>query len=224
MPEKDDKNKLPPIGGKEAEKPVETPKPEPQVIELDGVKYTIEDLQKLVSGQKKAVQQLLPDEVAPAGQMLLAEVQVQTNQLGSTLHLRNVTPAELMFLAAAYSQHSGGRPIRSLVLEETEEQVPVKEHHDEMVVNGVLVPARDVITQMVTKKTGKRKTATRSAVEERNRLYAKYGKLRVQALYPGAIPQLPSTFNEAVRTGLSAELPSGPEPGGALIAEKDLAK
>jgi hypothetical protein len=203
--------------------PVVQAEPE-KTITIGGQEYTMADLEKLVSGQKKEIQQRLPDDVATPGTMLLAEVQLQVDQMGSTLNLRDVTPAELMFLAASYAPHCGGRPVKKLVLEVEEEKVPVTEHHEERVINGQIIPAGDVLVGYEVKKGTKTRVVTRTPVEERNRLFGKYGKLRVQAMYPGSIPQMPTTYNEAVTTGLSAELPSGPEPNAALLTEKDIGK
>jgi hypothetical protein len=47
----------------------------------------------------------------------------------------------------------------------------------------------------------------RTPVQEKRRLIEKYGKKKVDALMPGAVPQLPTSFDEAFSTGLGAELP-----------------
>lgn len=47
----------------------------------------------------------------------------------------------------------------------------------------------------------------RTASAEVARLTNKYGKFKVTKLFPGAIPQLPETFDEALKLGQTVEMP-----------------
>ena len=49
-------------------------------------------------------------------------------------------------------------------------------------------------------------TASLTATQERARLVGKYGTKRVDSLFPGAIPQFPKTFRQALDSGMSAKL------------------
>lgn len=70
--------------------------------------------------------------------------------------------------------------------------------------------------------TGTMKTDARS---EKARLTFKYGERKISALFPGAIPSFPTTFRQAMFTGIETRLPSSSLTGnGSEIANIDFAK
>ena len=75
-----------------------------------------------------------------------------------------------------------------------EAAILVSEHH----VNAGGNPLHDVVDQ---------KDITRSDVEEVDRLRAKFGLAKVNALFPGAKPALPVDMKEAVEMGLRTPMP-----------------
>lgn len=82
--------------------------------------------------------------------------------------MRNVTPAEALFLTSEHAKLANGK-----VLTDIEE------------IEGV----------------------ARTATDEVARLSAKYGKFKINKVFPGAIPQLPETFDEAKKIGQQLEMP-----------------
>lgn len=65
----------------------------------------------------------------------------------------------------------------------------------------------------------------RSPLDEIKRLRARYGKARIKQLFPGAIPQVPETFEEAkaavVEAASEGELDAGPGTFFGAAAEAD---
>lgn len=84
-------------------------------IELDGKFYTRGQVEALLRANTKTVHPLPSgDEPAKEGHMLLANLHLKLNQLGTSVPLTKVTPAEVMFLASEHAAESGGNPVKDL--------------------------------------------------------------------------------------------------------------
>ncbi len=129
-----------------------------------------------------------------------ARVILKTSKIGNTVTLKRVTPAELMFLIADNHTEAGGDPL-------------VKIEPEVKMTKG-MVPARDTIGIELKDeegnplpevegwvKTDEQIVFKMTPKQELNRLAQKYGK-RIKKFYPGQMPVLPQTFDEAKENGL----------------------
>lgn len=128
--------------------------------------------------------------------MKLATVIFNLNKEGHHVVRENVTPAELALLVAEHHVNSGGKPL------------DVDEKGD--FINKSVVETGDT-SKRVTVKDGKEVTETvpvRTAIEEKGRLMQRYAANKVNAMYPGGSPNLPSDFKSAYKLGLQTALPA----------------
>lgn len=152
--------------------------------------------------------------------MQLADIVLKKDRDGSSIPVKAVTPAELMFLVADNHAASGGDPIVSIKPTKVRKwgEVPDMIQSEELGSNwGKSVPSHLVD---YTKEDGKGKPimtwgwieteedreVERSSQEEVKRLARKYDKKKVAKLFSGAIPQLPETFEEARSLGVQFDL------------------
>lgn len=157
---------------------------------------------------------------AEAGSMLLADIVLKKDRDGSSIPVKMVTPAELMFLIADNHAACGGDPIVSIKATKVKKwgKIPDLIQNEESGSNwGKLVPS---YTHDYTKEDGKGeplmtwgwietdedRVVDRSSQEEVKRLARKYDKKKVAKLFSGAIPQLPQTFEEARSLGVQFDL------------------
>lgn len=160
----------------------------------------------------------------------LANIVLKINQFGSTVALKHVTPAEVMFLVADHNGNAGGDPVVKLEeLEERAEKEPLKDakvklteletkrseldaieltpelrERRETHLNQQIQQQQDRINGLLAI-IGRRNL---SPSEERVRLANKYGAVRIKKFYAGSIPNLPATFAEARSAGVEASAPS----------------
>lgn len=115
--------------------------------------------------------------------MKLATVTYNLTKEGHYVIRENVTPAEHLLIVAEHHANSGGKPV-----------VSVKE-------TGVAE------VEEVDDK-GAKKKRPRSSAEEVARLRQRYAGNKVSALFQGAMPNMPTTFEEAEKLGVQTILPS----------------
>jgi hypothetical protein len=123
--------------------------------------------------------------------MKLAKVEMTLSREVHHVFLDNVTPAELLLLVAEHTPTVGKNPI--INVEETGN-------------------TDDPITRKVVK-GGKEEEVTetpppRTSTQEVRRLKQKYHAKKVDALFPGANPNLPEDFKAATEQGGSVVLPT----------------
>lgn len=98
------------------EKPPEPPTKEGRQIEVDGKLYSEAELkQALAKSHAPAAIRTLSEKPTPEGCLRLANCWLKLNKLGSNVEMKNVTPAQVLYLTGAYSYEAGGNPIQNLV-------------------------------------------------------------------------------------------------------------
>lgn len=161
--------------------------------------------------------------------MKLANLLLKTSQVGSNVFLKYVTPAEVMFLIADNHQQLGGDPVVKLdEISDGAEEKPIAALRSEIdkLETQLLELDDKELTEEIREK---REKSLRQRIEirlssiasleriqqlrslgpaaEKQRLLAKYG-LRLSKFYPGNLPTLPQTFEEARTAGLGASTTS----------------
>jgi hypothetical protein len=158
--------------------------------------------------------------------------------IGNSIPLKNVTPAELMILVADNHSNAGGNPIvakkeippehEEAALKQADKAIAaVEEAIDKINEDNSMDPDVQAkrlrlygnklnrLQNQVDKLKNIQRLRLLSPSQERDRLMRTYGEKRVKSLFPGAMPTLPSNFDEATQAGLQTSL-SG---GGALFSE-----
>jgi len=134
--------------------------------------------------------------------MKVATVTLKISNLGSCITKYNVTPAELLILVADFHPHVGGDPVIKL----KEEVTKMQRHNDEHQVVELLDPKTKTMKAVLISPPWAEDSWT--AQQEANRLRGNYYRARVNGLFPGRIPTLPTTFEEARAAGVDAESPT----------------
>lgn len=147
---------------------------------------------------------------------------------GSTAQCFNVTPAEVMLLCAMHHRNAGGDPILKLkVIEEDsfnanletlkEALVKLQEDFTRVETDATLLEdVREKRLESIQKRIEVRQSTIQgleqinairelSPADEFRRLGFKYNQLLLKEFYPGRIPTLPSTFEEARVSGTQTE-------------------
>lgn len=134
-----------------------------------------------------------------------ATVVLKTEKVGNTVRIKGVTPAELMFLIADNHINAGGDPIVSLTpeMKKVKGEVPERDGAGQLILDSEEKPV--MVPGYVD--TDEPNVSKLNARQERDRLGRKYGIKRVQKLFPGPIPNLPMSFEEAKEVGLSLAAP-----------------
>jgi len=124
------------------------------------------------------------------------------NQIGSSVTLKGVTPPQLMYLVAEHQVNAGGNPVISWEIEKklVEAEVPELDGAGKPIIDLEGKPKM----QMGFIPGEEDNEVNLSPVQERNRLSSIYNQKKVKSFYPGAIPALPKTFEEAIESGLQA--------------------
>lgn len=171
-----------------AEQEAVTPVPTKQPVELntkkvtiDGVEYNEVEVIAALAAKKTGTTKLILPETRPSkpGKMLIGRCVVRLDAFGSTTPRENVTPAEVLLLAALHHENANGYPILNLEI------------------------------------TGE---IDRTSNQELRRLRGRYGD-KAKALFPGAIPQMPPTFAEAILLGNEVEVPQATMVAGAQVPD-----
>jgi hypothetical protein len=138
--------------------------------------------------------------------MKTATIKLRTQQIGCTVTLHGVTPAELLLLVADNHKICGGDPVVSLEIEKKRERREVQEKD----AAGKLLVNSDGTPKMIFGwvETDEDVELSHSPVDERSRLEAKYGRLKVSKLFMGTIPSLPEDFEEARKVGMTLQAES----------------
>src|SRR5204863_676997 len=162
--------------------------------------------------------------------MELANVIIKVNQFGSTVPRTHVSPAELMFIVADHHALAGGDPVLQLkIVDPTEDEKPLKKLQGELEaaevkladlenieltdeirerrekkIRGIVKLKQDQIQDILNA----RRRRNFSPAMEREYLRSRFGAKRVNHLFPGAIPQFPTSFEEARAAGVGSELPT----------------
>lgn len=144
--------------------------------------------------------------------MKLANIILQTDKIGSSVPVKNVTPAELMLLVADNHQTVGGNPIKKLTHAKKREWGKVQDRDSANQLMWEPDPSKEdgkgePVMVDGWKDTEEDAEVKRSNVDERNRLMAKYGRKKVkQLLGDNAFPTLPDDFDAAIAAGLQLSL------------------
>lgn len=160
----------------------------------------------------------------------LAIVVIKTDKIGNSIELKPVTPAQLMFLVADNAVNAGEDPVKSLTIipDDSEEekinelQAKVEEltelynkaNNDETITPEIqerrlssfqrrIDSARDGIARLQAQRNLRFITPS----EEKERLISRYGGMKISKIFPGEIPQLPKSFEEARKVGLKTKVP-----------------
>lgn len=144
--------------------------------------------------------------------MKLATITLKRNQLGSTVTLKRVTPAQLAFLVADVHAEVGGNPVVKITPTKKTKYGKVQDR------DGA---GRPVFEQDVSKEDGKGEPVmvdgwmeTEEELEsqltprqELMRLKSIYRPEKVNKLYPDKTnPKFPETFEEAMEVGLGTDV------------------
>lgn len=128
--------------------------------------------------------------------MKLAKITLNLSKDGHHVHKEDVTPAELALLVAEHHVNSGGKPF----------EMDAKGEFT----NDSVVETGDT-TKKKSLKDGKEVIETvpaRTPFEEKQRLMGKYAANKVNAMFPGANPTMPTDYKTAYKIGLGTVLPS----------------
>ena len=119
--------------------------------------------------------------------MKQADILLQIDRLGSTIPLKGVTPAEVLYLVADHHTNAGKDPIIELV--------ELKE---------------EAMTTTSVNDKGQAVRRPRSKSEEINRLRTKYPSRNLNRVFGSSFePNLPEDFDRARAAGVGVSLPSG---------------
>jgi hypothetical protein len=173
----------------------------------------------------------------------IANIILKLDKNGSSVQLKNVTPAEVMLLCAMHHTNAGGDPVVKLTEipvdafeEEQSKQVAALKKLEEDYAKVELDPTlledvrekrlesiqkrMDVKQSLITGYSQIAAIRELSPADEYQRLSFKYNNLTLKAFYPGRIPSLPATFEEARRNGVSSTV----EESKWLVGAAQLAK
>lgn len=148
--------------------------------------------------------------------MELAHVRIKTDRDGSDILVKNITPAELMLLVASYHAQAGGNPVKEIIPAKKTEWKKVQDREMDMNLRWVDRFELDqnaedgrgaAIMVMARVETEEPLTISRTPMEEKQRLVAKYGKKKVNATFGSQpIPQIPVSFEQSVQAGVQLNL------------------
>jgi len=159
----------------------------------------------------------------------LAHIELKMDKIGSSIPVLYVSPAQVMFLVADHHSRAGGNPVVKFkpIPDDAEKpemdklQAVVEKYEKELEALEELELTQEIrerreesyrarIQQAESRLGELRQIVLRrkfTAAQERDFLVSKYGKKRVKAMFPGAIPQLPTDFAEAQQVGVQSEIP-----------------
>lgn len=127
--------------------------------------------------------------------MKLATVVYNLTKEGHHIVRENVTPAEHLLIVAEHHANAGGKPVVSVKETGDTTKVEVEEEKDDGKGGKVKVK----VTKTVP---------ARTAADEVTRLSGRYAANKINFLFPGADPKMPTTFDEAEKRGVQLRLPS----------------
>ena len=127
--------------------------------------------------------------------MKQATVTYNLTKEGHHVVRENVTPAEHLLIVAEHHMYSGGKPVVSVVPTGDTTKIEVEEEKDDGKGNKTKVK----VTKTV---------AERTSAEEVRRLRERYAGNKIAALFPGASPTLPTSYEEAEKIGVQTILPT----------------
>lgn len=155
----------------------------------------------------------------------LANIRLKMDQFGSDVEKKNVTPAEVLLLVADFHPYAGGDPIKTL------KQVPEKAELERLAElqadieqltkrHAETVDLLDITEEVREKRLESFRTRITSlqsqlddlrvingrrkldSIQEKQRLIFSYGRKKVERIFPGSSPNLPTDFDSAKRAGL----------------------
>lgn len=166
----------------------------------------------------------------------LANFQLKYNDLGSTFQKRNITPAEMLVLVSMF--HNSGRDGRFMGENLIDRLKVIDEGHEKTLLKPLYESLETVEAQLekletdevtdeirerrsnayLTKLTSLQERITEleqlvairnlDPATEKNRLSMIYGEERIESLFPGMNPTLPSTHKEAQEFGMKRKMVS----------------
>ncbi len=161
--------------------------------------------------------------------MKLAHIRLKMDKIGSDVLIKNVTPAEVLLLVSDHHANAGGNPVTiESQLEDDEEEQPLKALASDisrlealleslgqedlamdvrMRREGFITNQLNSLRERVARLKYLQARRKFTNAQEVDRLRQKYGKQRVNKAFPGALPQLPETFEEAIKVGPEVETP-----------------
>ncbi len=164
----------------------------------------------------------------------LANIVLKTDKIGCAVPKKHVTPAEATFLIADNRVNSGGDPIvRFEPVPDDAQEVPIKNLSKQIAAIDKMLDETSTLKladgtelpDMIKEKRDAGLTAKRNRLaneldtlqrtqmlrnlapeEEVMRLCMLYGDHRIKRLFPGEIPALPQTFEQARKIGLRSSV------------------
>jgi hypothetical protein len=195
------------------------------------IKILREDLRGEHEGMQDDPSKDIPIELGERQTQPLANIMLKMSREGSSVALKNVTPAEVMLLCAMHSSNAGGMPIlRSEIIPsgyEQQQALPYKEEMENLqaqldkvyddanrvtaeVIDKRILSLNDRIRSLESIIQGYAQTATiryLSPEDEKARLGQKYLQPQIEKLYPGFIPaNFPKTFKQARKFGQKVDV------------------
>jgi len=153
------------------------------------------------------------------------------DKVGSNVEIKHISPAEAILLVSDHHANAGGNPIEQLTVladDAEQEQIDSLEADQERIGKQLEdLDTADVVFDVKERRANylrDRLTSIKERLDrlrflqarrkftptqEVNRLRSKYTAARVDKAFPGAIPQLPEDFPEAVEAGLKIKTTSG---------------
>lgn len=166
----------------------------------------------------------------------LADIVLKQDKIGNSVVRKNITPAEAMFLIALHFKNAGDNPIIKLVehAEDREEKqiAPLQKELDKW--QAKLETDTDDLT--ITEEIRERRQASAQrkidrlnssiqdlrqiqsirgldASQEKIRLGFRYNQIVLNKFYPGDMPQMPTTFDQAMKFGIGKNIGAGSYDG-----------
>ncbi len=129
--------------------------------------------------------------------MKTATLRFKIGGLGSDVRLTNITAPELAVLVADHHRVVGGNPVIDGSLKEKVFQIQELNDQREIVLDD------EGKAIMIDPPWSQDKWSTAA---EKRRLVSKYGKFKIELLFPGGSP-MPDNWQEAVELGINTSLP-----------------
>jgi hypothetical protein len=169
--------------------------------------------QKALASTGLGDSELLDAKPKASNEMAIADCRVHLDKLHDVPKV-GVTPAEVVLLVAQFHQAKGDIPVHALV--------PHVERKLKLDANKKIVRNEETFEALYD--NVETRFVVRAAHQEVGRLKSKFGAKKVEAIFPGVNPTLPTTFREALQMGVSTVLPNatlskeqGGESLGAIV-------
>lgn len=163
-------------------------------ITVDGVEYSEHELKQFIKQAKLAgkTRLVLPNAVpSKPGMMLVGRCLIKMDGFGSTV-LKGYKSVILPTLVEGQKQKTRIHP--DDVVTPAEVMLLAAEHRNNA--GGFAILGMEVLGEV-----------KRSNAQEVSRLRGRYGTRKTNAIFPGAIPQMPQSYHEAILIGAETSMP-----------------